>query len=385
MAGRLQVALGPARDQPLVAGIPAVLRAAQVVAEDLAPERIVLIDADPGFARRWRRQLSGLNGIRIECPDPPSRDLLDFRNPGITLLMLSSDGIPQSGALERFVSAARDADRPPSESRWTREGKLLANYFPSFISNAAGRTPDVRDHEAAPDDWIDLKEPGAVARAEQALFDGLSQDTDGYIAHFDRRISVALSRLLLKTPVTPNHVTTASLVLGLLGAAWLAFGSYPFQILGTLLLWFCCILDGCDGEVARLKLLCSRSGANYDLGADHIAHLAIFLAVPFAVRTANPQAQILLPGALMVSGLAACMATVWWLILRRPKKHPDRLQLFFERIASRDYIYAILILVVVKKLHWFLWAAAFGTHFCNLAFWWVFLRRPEPLEPGPAS
>jgi hypothetical protein len=68
------------------------------------------------------------------------------------------------------------------------------------------------------------------------------------------------------------------------------------------------------------------------------------------------------------------MFTVWWLILRRPQKHPGPIQIFLERVASRDYIYLIFVLAVLRKLQWFLWAAAFGAHLFNLALWALHLR-----------
>jgi hypothetical protein len=82
----------------------------------------------------------------------------------------------------------------------------------------------------------------------------------------------------------------------------------------------------------------------------------------------------------MVSGMAASMFTIWWLILRRPQSRLGATQIFFERVASRDYVYLIAALTVIKKLHWFLWAAAFGAHIFNLAIWWIYLRQPDNPE-----
>jgi len=378
MAGRLQVVLGPAHDGPLVVEAPAVLRAAQQAAQDLAPELLILL-ADPGFAQRWRGQVAGLGAARVECAQAPlDREAL---LPGLPVLEVRAGGIPSEGALDRFLSVALTADRPV---RWMRQGEVLAVYHLSPESYLSGSLAEARDVEAAAADWIGLQEPDGVRRADQAVFDGLVRDTDGYIARFDRRLSVALSRRLLRTPITPNQVTTAGLLLSLLGAAGLAFGSYAAQVAGVALLWFCCILDGCDGEVARLKLMCSRSGGDYDLIADHIAHLAVFVAIPLAVRAADPLASILLPGVLIVTGAAASGFSVWWLILRRPQKHPGPIQIFVERVASRDYVYLIAVLVVLRKLHWFLWAAAFGAHLFNLALWWLHLRRQGPRAPAAA-
>ncbi|MDD5629601.1 MAG: CDP-alcohol phosphatidyltransferase family protein [Elusimicrobia bacterium] len=376
MTDRLQVLLGPARDRPRIAFVPAVLRAAQRIAEDLSPQSIILLDAGPDFARDWSRQMAGLGAERVECAPPGG--VAQRLAPGVPLLEVSSDGLPRDGSLRRFLSQARAEGRP---ARWMRQGKVLASFHPSPDSYAAGAGAAAgRDFEAGEEDWLSLQDADAVPRAERALFASLVKDTDGFLARFDRRMSVSLSRLLLRTPATPNAITAASLALGLLGAAWLAFGSYPFQVLGAFLLWFCCILDGCDGEVARLKLMCSKSGAAFDLGADHVAHMAIFVAIPFAVHTADPQAEVLLPGILMVAGMAVSMFTVWWLILRRPGRPFGATQLFFERVASRDYVYLIAFLAVIRKLHWFLWAAAFGIQVFNLALWCMALRRPADPE-----
>ena len=369
MTESLQVVLGPARESPLIASVPPVLRAAQRAVDEAAPELIVLSGAGGDFARRWGRQMAGLGARRVECA--PAGAAAARPGPGTAVLTLSADGLPRIGALTRFLSQARAAEGP---ARWLRAGEVLAAYAPRDGAGEDGG----RDIEAAPGDWISFAEPGAAARAEAELFASLAKDNDGFIARFDRSLSIPISRLLLRTSATPNGVTTASLLLGLAGAALLALGSYPVQVLGAALLWFCCILDGCDGELARLKLLCSDSGARYDLQADHIAHLAVFIAIPLAVRASDPQARVLLPGLLMVSGMVACMLTVWWLFLRRPGKCPGGAQLFFERVASRDYVYLILFLTVIKKLHWFLWAAAFGAHLFNLTLWWMFLRRSRP-------
>ncbi|MBI5240778.1 MAG: CDP-alcohol phosphatidyltransferase family protein [Elusimicrobia bacterium] len=365
----LQVVLGPAWGTPLVASVPAVLRAAQRAAEELSPQGIVISGADGDFARLWGRQIAGLGAQRVECS--PEGGAAARLAPGTAVLTLSAQGLPRAGALASFLSRAQATGGP---ARWLRGGETLATYEPS--PGAAGPRA-ARDLEAAPEEWLAFVEPGAAARAEAELYAGLIKDTDGFIARFDRRISIRISRLLLRTPATPNDITTASLLLGLAGASLLAFGSHPVQVLGAGLLWFCCILDGCDGEVARLKLLCSESGARYDLQADHIAHLAVFIAVPLAVRTADPGARVLLPGVLLVSGLAASMFSVWWLILRRSGEGPGPLGLFVERVASRDYVYLILVLTVLGKLHWFLWAAAFGIHIFNLVLWTLALRRPR--------
>lgn len=379
--GALQVLLacGPS---PLVAGLPPILRTAQRAAEELKPARIVFA-ADEGFSKRWARQLQSFEGIQIVCANGERPEAyIDARAP---LLIVSGAGIPAPEALSCFMSEAARANRPAS---WMSGGRALAVYHPSaqtLLGEATAAAAANRalsggssPFEVTAGSWHASSEPDFVEQAERAFYKSLGKASDGYIARFDRRVSTFVSSLLLKTPVTPNHITTASLLVGLLGCWWLASGVYAWQALGALLLWSCCILDGCDGEVARLKLLCSPSGATYDVAADNIAHLATFAAVVVGVQRSNPETTFLVPGLLLLSGVTACMYSVWWLILRRPDEKRTATELLIERVASRDYIYLVVGLVLVGKLHWFMWTAGLGSHVFNGALWWSARAKASP-------
>lgn len=106
---------------------------------------------------------------------------------------------------------------------------------------------------------------------------------DGFISQYlnrplSRRLSVALSR----TPLTPNHITLLSFFIGLLGAVGLATTDPWFWLAGGILIQVASIVDGCDGEIARIKLLQSPQGAWLDTVLDRYSDLAIGLAVTFA-------------------------------------------------------------------------------------------------------
>src|SRR5205085_4211542 len=113
--------------------------------------------------------------------------------------------------------------------------------------------------------WSDATDPGDARHVERGLLKALHQPGDGYLARFDRRISIALSRLLIRTPIVPNAITALSLLVGLGGAVLLASAPWSVAVLGAVCLWLSCILDGCDGEVARLKMLTSRWGGRFDI------------------------------------------------------------------------------------------------------------------------
>ncbi|HSP95813.1 MAG TPA: CDP-alcohol phosphatidyltransferase family protein [Candidatus Dormibacteraeota bacterium] len=212
-----------------------------------------------------------------------------------------------------------------------------------------------------------------AAAAERALLATLGSPSDGPIARFDRAVSTRISRHLVRTPLRPNHITTIGTLVGLTGAWGLAHGSYAWELTGALLFWLAVIIDGCDGEVARLKFLESRFGYLYDITTDNIVHAAIFAGMGIGLYRADPTQPFLLLGGLLVGGLvAATAATMTLLVPDPPGEQPPprtargrwrrRLLRGFEALMNRDFAYLLLLLAVLGKLHWFLWGAAFGTY-----------------------
>ncbi len=367
-----QVLIAARPDAPLVAGLPAAVRAAVRAGRELSPERIVIAGADDAFMRRWTFQLRAA-GVPTFIGENGA-GALDQRLP---LLALDPDSFPDKGGLSDFAAGATAGDacrtlfgRPVAALRRNPAAFGAGVADPENVLTQALTAPASEIPLGA---FLDARGP-AAERSAETLCARLAKDNDGYIAQFDRRLSIAISRLLLPLPVAPNHVTTLGLGLGLLGAWWLAAPSARLQFYGALVLWFCCLLDGCDGEIARLKHLSSPSGARYDVWADHFSHLATFVALPIGVARLHPGQDWLVAGALLVSGFLASGFSVWYLVLRVPEDQRGPLALTVERIASRDYVYLILALTAIGRLDWFVWAAAIGSHLFN-AWLWLQARR----------
>ena len=93
--------------------------------------------------------------------------------------------------------------------------------------------------------------------AESRLVGALSAHTradDGFMArHFDRRLSQIMSRRLAHTNITPNQITLVGMSIGLIAAFLLSLRGYWAHLSGALLFVFCIIVDGVDGEIARLN------------------------------------------------------------------------------------------------------------------------------------
>lgn len=118
--------------------------------------------------------------------------------------------------------------------------------------------------------WIDVDDPNSATKAEKALLQKLrGKSHDGPVSRYlNRPLSIKLSKWLVNTSITPNQISLAVFFMSLIAALLFAVASYPLLILGGILAQFSSIVDGCDGEVARLKYLSSRYGGWLDAVLD---------------------------------------------------------------------------------------------------------------------
>jgi phosphatidylglycerophosphate synthase len=214
--------------------------------------------------------------------------------------------------------------------------------------------------------------PDDMHAAERRLMSALVKDTDGFMARYvERPISLAISRLLAPTPVTPNQMTLISVAIGLLGAPFFLSSQSLWQTLGALLFLAHSILDGCDGELARLKFKESRWGGILDFWGDNVVHSAIFACMALGWSQANGQGWPLLLGAAAVLGTLGSAGFVYWRVMR-PKtgtgplytsvstEPGKRFSQTLDALSRRDFIYLVIALALFGHADWFLLLTAFG-------------------------
>ena len=120
--------------------------------------------------------------------------------------------------------------------------------------------------------WIDVDHGKALKNAKSLLIEQLAKLTDGPIARMlNRPLSLKMSALFLKTSITPNQVTLLSFIMGLFASLCFYFGDYLYLIVGGILVQISSIVDGCDGEIARLKLRQTNYGGWFDAVLDRYA------------------------------------------------------------------------------------------------------------------
>lgn len=201
-----------------------------------------------------------------------------------------------------------------------------------------------------------------VTAAETALFQQLGRQGDSFIVRqVNRRISQALSKRLLHTAISPNQITLCSALIGISGALLLAQPFYLAQVFGSLLFLCSTIIDGCDGEVARLTFQESDFGGKLDVMMDNVVHLFLFPGIALGVYRETHDISALVLGGLTMGGVLVSMAAYLPSLWRRSanRRPPPRMH---ESLASRDFSYLLLLLALIGKLAWFLWATAVGTY-----------------------
>lgn len=126
-------------------------------------------------------------------------------------------------------------------------------------------------------------------RAEDAVFAALLRPDLGFVARYlNKPISFRITRhLLCRLPATPNQVTLAAAAIGLGGCGLIATGGYAATLIGFLLAHAQSVLDGCDGELARVRFQQSPGGEWLDTMVDDMLNLALVAAVGLGLRGAG--------------------------------------------------------------------------------------------------
>ena len=108
----------------------------------------------------------------------------------------------------------------------------------------------------------------------------MSKPQDGFVSRFlNRPISRRITAFLLKFPIHPNVWTISIFVLPLIAGTFLAHGDYASVVIGAAIFQVFSILDGCDGEIARVKNLESKLGERLDYFCDFAASLVYVLTL----------------------------------------------------------------------------------------------------------
>lgn len=128
--------------------------------------------------------------------------------------------------------------------------------------------------------WRYLANEKEIPACERAFLRGHGKSQDGLVSrHLNRRVSRAVSRRLLKLPITPNAWSVLIFALPLIASLVFLRGSYGAFVIGCVIFQLYSMLDGCDGEIARAKFLQTEFGRRLDSFLDLMGNLLLALCL----------------------------------------------------------------------------------------------------------
>jgi len=179
------------------------------------------------------------------------------------------------------------------------------------------------------------------------------------------------------------------------------------MLTGAILSWFASVLDGCDGEVARLKFQESDFGCWLETICDYLYYLFIFAGMTIGLaRTSGTRAYLVWGGFLVFGAIVTILTSglqrhrlasaspeqflrVWQKEADNRRSNP---LLYFGRqtefIIRRCFLpYVFLFFALFNIMNWLLIAGAVGANVAwmiSLYSYFTFAPARPSAEPSPA-
>jgi phosphatidylglycerophosphate synthase len=296
---------------------------------------------------------------------------LDWLGPGVDIpadgsarwLLLPASALIHASALDGLLAAAPDRPAVLVESAAGAApvamvpGTLPAELWPAELwKDLAGGRPvgpelarGLRESQAVPwmatGPYVDVGDAADLGRPAEALEATLSIPADsGMDRYLHRRCSRWITRLLARTDLTPNHVSLASLAIGL-GAIWCFWPASPASaFVGVLLYALACIVDHADGELARLTFRESRLGALLDWTIDTLIHAGLVLGI--GVTAGGP----VMVGLGLVGAAGVTLSALLARCLPREIEIGPTVGGVLRNVANRDLFYMVLVGTATLRL-----------------------------------
>ncbi|HKS36623.1 MAG TPA: CDP-alcohol phosphatidyltransferase family protein, partial [Verrucomicrobiae bacterium] len=222
-----------------------------------------------------------------------------------------------------------------------------------------------------------IRDAESARAAERALWASLTSSTDGFVdRHFNRPVGRSLSKLLVHTPVSPNAVSLASILIGLVAAGCFAVGNFAMVVTGALLFQLSAIVDCVDGDIARAVFKESPLGKWLDLAGGQVVHVSVFATIAVGLWRQDSAAPVAWLGLSAVAGAILSFAVVVRGMKQVTDQSSPRLRKLMDSATNRDFSVLVLVLALLERLDVFLWLTAVGSH-----LFWIALLRLQRAAP----
>ncbi|MGF6651351.1 phosphatidylglycerophosphate synthase [Paraburkholderia youngii] len=207
---------------------------------------------------------------------------------------------------------------------------------------------------------------------------------------WDARLARRLVTPLIDTWVTPNHLTTLRLLIGVAGALCLAHGGFGWANAGALLILLSNFVDHTDGELARVGGKSSRIGHFYDLACDALVTVMLFVGMGIGVGGAQIDALKLAPGMLgAVAGVAVALIFFLRMRIEEMVGKAGTKQASVGGFETEDVLYLLPIVTLTNVVAPFVVVASIGAPlfaaWVVIDYWRVARRSARLTAKAPAT
>ncbi len=268
--------------QPVL-GIPLALRSAYVLAEAGHRKFVVMgpIRLKRRFQHLWRKTLA-LQGATLRWISLSKEDQIEQST--VTKLADSLDGSAllldiRTVVTKQWAEQAMASDVSTGECPCTPAAVLPPQISIASLTAACEQIKQ-NCSQSGGRQFYHTAKPADIPGLEAFLSENLRLAAKGLVSrHFNRRISIPVSRWLARARISPNVITAFNTCI-CFGAAIAAAGVTNYSLAWSgILLQLASIFDGCDGEVARLTHRASKRGQALDTLGDNIGLTAFFIGL----------------------------------------------------------------------------------------------------------
>lgn len=207
---------------------------------------------------------------------------------------------------------------------------------------------------------------------------------------WDARLARRLVTPLVNTWVTPNHLTTLRLLIGLAGALCLARGGFAWANAGAFLIVLSNFVDHTDGELARIGGKSSRIGHFYDLACDAAVTVMLFIGMGMGVGATHIGGLKVEPGWLgALAGVAVALIFFLRMRIEEMAGKAGTKQASVGGFETEDVLYLLPIVTLTSVVMPFVVVASIGAPlfaaWVVIDYWRVARRAAVAVAPIAAA
>ncbi|MET8964701.1 DUF5941 domain-containing protein [Streptomyces sp. NPDC004074] len=264
-----------------------------------ADQRVAVVDA---------RFVGHVHALRLGLTDPrfPAAAV-----PGaVTVQPSARQALTRALARENSAAIGRVSARPPAASEQADAPTLTGSLAERVTSSLGADEVTVHRPElgtlvaavpADPQSRNEARQAVASVDDEAVRLRSAVKARDGFFTtHFISPYSRYLARWCARRGLTPNQVTTASLLTALIAAGCAATGTRGGFVAAGVLLIFSFVLDCTDGQLARYSLQYSTLGAWLDATFDRAKEYAYYAGLALGAARGGDDVWALALGAMIL-------------------------------------------------------------------------------------